>query len=174
MVIRKALFLLSERAPGGSVAERRVYAASTPGAQRILVELLSRLVHRPLQRAEARAPRRGERGSLMTELVVAIAILTFGLLPLSYSIVSEKRFARATYQRAVAMELVDGELEVLAAGDWRTFAPGTNVYSVSARAATNLPAGNFVLTVAGDRLTLRWLPSEKQHGGSVTREVMIK
>jgi hypothetical protein len=69
---------------------------------------------------------RRRSAALMTELVVAMAILMFALLPLAYSIVGEKRLARATYQRAVAMEIVDGELEVLAAGGWHAFSIGTN------------------------------------------------
>src|SRR6266436_470087 len=60
-----------------------------------------------------------ERAFLMTEMLVALAILLGALLPLAYSLVSEKRLARAVYQRAVAMELVDGEMEILAAGEWR-------------------------------------------------------
>ena len=64
------------------------------------------------------------RGALMTELFVAMALLTGALLPLAYSITSEKRLARASYQRAVAMEIVDGEMEVLAAGEWRAFSAG--------------------------------------------------
>ncbi len=57
-----------------------------------------------------------ERGGLMVELLVAMALLVGALLPLAYSIASEMRYARAAYQRAVAMEIVDGELEVVAAG----------------------------------------------------------
>ena len=47
-------------------------------------------------------------GGLSIELIVATAILLGALLPLAYSIVTEKRFARAAYQHAVAMEIVDG------------------------------------------------------------------
>jgi hypothetical protein len=115
-----------------------------------------------------------KRGALMVELVVAMAILVTALLPIAYSIMSEKRLARATYQRAVAMELVDGELEVLAAGGWRAFSAGTTEYSVRAGAATNLPPGKFLLTVAPDRIRLAWKPDVKHQGGSVVREVAIK
>src|SRR5437879_12017240 len=37
------------------------------------------------------------RGSLMVELLVAMALLTAALLPLAYSIASERRLARASY-----------------------------------------------------------------------------
>src|SRR4051812_36219234 len=45
-------------------------------------------------------------GAMMTELLVAMALLTGALLPLAYSFRSEKRLANASYQRAVAMEIV--------------------------------------------------------------------
>src|SRR5207247_5331359 len=68
---------------------------------------------------------RRRAGLLMVELLVAMALITGALLPLAYSLASERRLVRATYQRAVAMEIVDGEMEVLAAGRLAAFAPGT-------------------------------------------------
>jgi hypothetical protein len=115
-----------------------------------------------------------QRGSLMVELLVALAILTGVLLPLAYSFVSERRLARAYYQRAVAMEIVDGEMEALLAGQWRAFTPGTHDYRVHAGAATNLPPGRFTLSVQPDKLRLRWQPAVKDRGGPVTREAMLK
>lgn len=115
-----------------------------------------------------------QRGALMTELVVAMALLAGTLLPLAYSIASERRVARAYYQRAVAMEIVDGEMEVLAAGEWREFAPGSREYPIRANAATNLPPGRLLLTVETGKLRLEWKPSVKHHGGSVVREVRVK
>lgn len=115
-----------------------------------------------------------QRGALLTELLVAISLLVLALLPLAYSISSEQRFARASYQRAVAMELVDGEMEALVAGGWRAFAPGSHEYPVRAIAATNLPPGQFLLTVESDKLRLEWKPAIKHHGGSVVREAVLK
>jgi hypothetical protein len=113
-------------------------------------------------------------GALLTELLVAMAILTGALLPIAYSIVSERRLARACYQRGVAMEIVDGEMETLIAGEWRAFATGTQEYPVRAGAATNLPPGRFVLTVQADRVRLEWRPSVLHHGGPVIRELKLK
>ncbi len=110
----------------------------------------------------------------MVELLVALAIITAVLLPLAYSFVGERRLAHAYYQRAVAMETVDGEMEVLLAGEWRAFSPGTHDYQVHAGAATNLPPGHFVLTLQPDKIRLRWQPSLKDHGGPVTREATLK
>ena len=113
-------------------------------------------------------------GALMVELLVAIALLTGALLPLAYSIASEKRLARASYQRAVAMEIVDGEMEVLAAGEWLAYKSGTQDYPVHAAAATNLPPGRFVLTISTSRVRLEWRPELKMHGGGVVRDVKLQ
>ena len=115
-----------------------------------------------------------ERGALMTEMVVAMALLLFTLMPLAYSLAKEQRYLRACYQRAVAMEFVDGELEVLLAGDWRAFKDGVQPYQPRGWALTNLPPGKFELTVAGSTLRLEWLPDVKDHGGKVVREATAK
>ncbi len=120
------------------------------------------------------AQRLRQRGSLMVELLVALAIVVGLLLPLAYSFAGERRFSRACYQRAVAMEIVDGELEALLAGEWRAFGPGTHDYQVHAGAATNLPPGRFTLSVQPGKLRLRWQPATKDHGGPVTREAIVK
>ncbi len=115
-----------------------------------------------------------QRGALMVELLAAVALLLFAIFPLAYSIASERRLARASYQRAVAMELVDGELELLAAGGWHVFTNGTYNYRVHANALTNLPPGKFVLTVRPEGLRLEWQPALKHMGGSVAREVRFQ
>jgi type II secretory pathway pseudopilin PulG len=120
------------------------------------------------------ARRRRQHGALMVELLVALAILAGVLLPLAYSFVSERRLARGYYQRAVAMEIVDGEMEALLAGEWHAFSPGTHDYQVHAGAITNLPPGRFILSVRPGKLQLRWQPARKDHGGPVTREALLK
>jgi hypothetical protein len=111
---------------------------------------------------------------LMIDLVVAMAIIAGALLPLAYSIASEKRYARAAYQRAIAVAIVDGEAELLAAGGWRDFADGAQEYRVKAAAATNLPPGRFLLTRDPRKLRLEWRPDVRQHGGPVVREVRLE
>ena len=114
------------------------------------------------------------RGSLMVELLAAMAIVAGALLPLAYSIASERRLTRSLYQRAVAIEIVDGEIETLAAGEWRAFAPGVHEYRVQAAAATNLPPGRFLLNLQPRKVRLEWRPAVKQHGGPVVREVSVE
>ena len=112
-------------------------------------------------------------GALMIEFLVAMALVMGALLPLAYSFAKEKRLARALYQRAIPMEIVDGEIEVLAAGSWKELTNGVSVFSVRALAATNLPPGRFLLTRADKRLKLEWRPEVKQHGGAVVREITL-
>ena len=78
---------------------------------------------------------------------------------------------RAHYHRAVALELVDGEMEVLAAGEGERYPDGIHDYRVNADSVTNLPPGRFQLTRAGRHLRLEWIPKEK--GRKVLREVCL-
>jgi hypothetical protein len=119
-------------------------------------------------------PRRHDSGFLMVELLVALALVVIILLPFAYAFAGERRIALASYQRAVAMEIVDGEMEMLVAGEWRAFPPGTHDYQVHAGAATNLPPGRFILNVRSGKVRLRWQPALKDHGGPVTREAVIR
>ena len=114
-----------------------------------------------------------KRGFLTVELVVAMAILLVAVFPLSYDFLRERQLSRACYYRAVAMEIVDGEMEVLQGGEWRAFGEGSQPYSVRAESAANLPAGRFVLTRAGKRLRLEWLPAKRGTGSRVSREVTL-
>ncbi len=113
------------------------------------------------------------RGLLMVELLAAVALLVGAVLPLAYSLASERRLTRALYQRAVAMEIVDGEMEVLLAGGWRSLVTGQTVYPVHADAATNLPPGRFLVTRDASQLRLEWRPDVRQHGGRVMRAAKL-
>jgi hypothetical protein len=121
-----------------------------------------------------RLSRAKNRAALMTEWVVAMGVFTLACLPLAFEFMHEKTLCHAYYQRAVAMEIVDGEMEMLAAGEWRAFKPGKQPYTVKAESVTNLPPGEFVLTLAEDRLRLEWSPKARGKGGAVVREVKLK
>jgi len=116
--------------------------------------------------------RHNEQGSMMIELVAALAIIVTVLIPLGFSFVEEQHVCRVFYWRAVAMETVDGEMEVLAAGDWRTFGEGEHPYVVHAESAKYLPPGKFTLTVHGSRLRLEWRPEKTRSGLPVVREAV--
>jgi hypothetical protein len=115
------------------------------------------------------APARSRRcaGSLSMELVVAIGVLSVAVIPFGYSFVHEQRLIRHAYQRAAALERVDGEAEILAAGAIQRFPEGESVYPVT---ATNLPPGRFLLRRNGMHGSLEWQPENIVHGGPVRRE----
>lgn len=115
---------------------------------------------------------RNDGGWLSMEMAIGLAILVTAVIPLAFSFVQEQRVCRAYYYRAVAMEIVDGEMEILAAGEWRAFKPGRQPYRVQGHAAQNLPDGELTLTIDGQRLRLEWQAIDARHGGPVIREAM--
>jgi hypothetical protein len=117
---------------------------------------------------------RGRRGALITEVVIAMGLLTLAMLPLAFSIVREQKLTRAYFNRAIVMEIIDGEMEALMAGEWRAFMPGAQTYPVRAETAQSLPPGKFLLTLDGDRVRLEWSPEKSGRGGKVVREARVK
>jgi hypothetical protein len=115
-----------------------------------------------------------ERGLLMVDLVVGMAILMLAILPLAYSFAEERQLLRAAYWRAVAVEIVDGEMEILAAGAGRDIPDGAQAYTVHASAAASLPPGHFQLTKSGNHLRLEWTPDKHKGIGVVVREITLK
>jgi len=122
----------------------------------------------------SRARQSRNQGLLTTELVVALGILALCVLPLGFSFVAEQRLMRAAYQRAVAVQLVDGEAEILAAGTGAKFYVGEHSYAVTARATTNLPPGRFVFQRHRHRGELSWLPDRPLPGGPIRREFPLE
>ena len=114
------------------------------------------------------------RGFMMVDLFVGMAILALAIMPVAFSYVREARLLRAEYFRGAIMEIVDGEMEVLAAGEWRNLPEGIQPYAVHARAAANLPPGRFQLTKTGPHLRLDWMADQRQGIGPVVREVTVK
>jgi hypothetical protein len=112
-------------------------------------------------------------GWLMADLAIAMGILVIAMLPLSASFVHEQKLCRIYYHKAVAMEIVDGEFEVLLSGHHKNLKPGVQPYEIRSAAATNLPPGQFVLTLEPGHLMLEWLPAKKWGGGRVFREADI-
>ena len=120
------------------------------------------------------ATRRRERGALHADMLVALAIFVTAMLPLAYGWVQEQRVLRSHYWHAVAMELVDGEMEILVAGEHRAWRDGTHAYPIKSAAAKNLPPGTFTLTRSGQTLRLEWMPEKRGSGGHVVREAVVK
>jgi hypothetical protein len=115
-----------------------------------------------------------QRGFLMGDLVVAMAILSMAIVPLGFSFARERQALKIEYLHSVADEIVDGEMEILAAGDWENFPDGAQSYTVHANAAAKLPQGHFQLTKTGNHLRLEWTPDKRQGIGAVVREITVK
>ncbi len=120
-----------------------------------------------------RVRKRRDEGWLVVELMIALSIIVIAMIPLAFSFRSEQKLLRANYHQAIAMEIIDGEMEILHAGQWREFMEGEHPYRVTAEAATNLPAGAFFLGRTGATIRLEWRPREKGRGGVVFREAII-
>jgi hypothetical protein len=117
---------------------------------------------------------RSRSGFLMVDLIVALAILSLAIMPLGFSFARERQILKIEYFRSVANEIVDGEMEILAAGDWKNFPDGAQSYTVHSRAAANLPPGHFQLTKTGNHLRLEWSSDNYRGIGAVVREVNVK
>jgi hypothetical protein len=115
----------------------------------------------------------GQRGFLMIDLIVGLAILTLAVVPLGYSFARERQALRNEYRRSVLTEIVDGEMEILAAGAAKNLPDGVQNYPVSARVLEKMPAGHFQLTKTGSRLRLEWLPDEKSGVSTIVRETKL-
>jgi hypothetical protein len=113
-------------------------------------------------------------GWLATELMFALAVIIIALIPLAYSFRSEQKLLRAHYNQAVAMEIIDGEMELLHAGDWRKILEGEQPFKVTANAATNLPPGAFFLSRTGAMFRLEWRPAKKNSGGKIFRDLTMR
>ncbi len=116
---------------------------------------------------------RRSRGGVTVELVVAIAILAVGVIPVSYSVLMESRLLQQSYLQAIAMEMVDGEAEILAAGGWKEIATGEQTWTPRGEAAKNLPPGKFRLVRTDSKLRVRWEPRPGSHLKSHEREILL-
>jgi hypothetical protein len=114
------------------------------------------------------------RGFLEMDLIVGLAILTIAIVPLGYSFARERQVLHAEYFRAAADEIVDGEIEILAAGAAKNFPDGAQNYPVQSRAAAKLPPGHFQLTKTENHLRLEWIPDEKHGVSAIVRETTLK
>lgn len=103
-----------------------------------------------------------------------MAILVVALIPITHTIRQERQLCRGLYFRSVALSLVDGEIEVLKAGEWKSYSDGQHDYPITAPAAVVLPEGNFTLTRSESLVRLEWIPNRDGNGGRVIREFEIQ
>jgi hypothetical protein len=115
-----------------------------------------------------------QRAFLQLDLIVGLAILSIAIVPLGFSFARERQVLKAEYYRSVLNELVDGEMEILAAGAAKNLPDGLQNISVPSRAAEKLPPGHFQLTKTGSHLRLDWTPDRKCGVSVVAREATLK
>jgi hypothetical protein len=117
---------------------------------------------------------RKQRGFLQIDMVAGIALLTIAIIPLGYSFAQERSALRRETSRAAIIELLDGEMEVLAAGAAKNLPDGAQDYPVTSPVLNGVPPGHFTLTKTGHNLELDWSPAEKCGIGTLTREAVLK
>ena len=115
-----------------------------------------------------------QRAFLQIDLAIGLAILTLAIVPLGFAFARERQVLRMEYQRAVINELVDGEMEILAAGAAENLPDGAQALTVQSRAAEKMPPGHFQLTKTGSHLRVEWTPDEKCGVSAVVREGALK
>jgi hypothetical protein len=123
-----------------------------------------------------RGPWVGRRtaGYLIADAVVAMAIVMVALVPLTLALGREGVLARRYYQRAIAEQIADGELEVLQAGGWRRLGSGEERLEPRARSAVNLPPGGFWVTLTNDRVRVEWRSGDARTKLRVVREGRVR
>jgi len=109
-------------------------------------------------------------GVILIEAIVAIGLLAVMVTVFAAAQHTERRALLTQYRRAVAMSIVDGEMEVLAAGEWRAWDEGQHPYPVRVEAARNLPEGVFTLTRRAKSVQLAWRPAR---GAPIAREATL-
>lgn len=111
---------------------------------------------------------------LQLDVAVAITVLALVFIPLSVSSSGDLDLARRHYFEAVALQLIDGEMDVLLAGERRKYTTGEHRITPVGEAVQNLPEGEFVLTVQEQKLTLAWMPNKRAKWGRIERVVELK
>lgn len=117
---------------------------------------------------------RNKFGFLQFDLIAGLAILTIAIVPLGYAFAREQKVLRMEYQRAVINQIVDGEMEIMAAGAAKNLPDGTQPLAITSRAIDKLPSGHFQLTKTGSQLRVEWSPDEKCGISTVVRETTLK
>ena len=114
------------------------------------------------------------RAFLQLDVAIALTLLALVFIPLSVSSSGDLDLARRQYFEAVALQLIDGEMDVLLAGERRKYTTGEHRITPVGEAVQNLPEGEFVLTVHDQKLTLAWVPTKRAKWGRVERVVELK
>ena len=120
------------------------------------------------------SPFRCRKASLQIDCLVALGLVMTVVLPLGYGFLRTQRLMRQTYQRALVIELTDGELEVLAAGEWRAHPAGSQDYAMRGGALANVPPGRWELSRDERVCRLEWQPADPRQHVHFAREFPLE
>lgn len=118
------------------------------------------------------------RGQIQLDAAIALAILGLTVLPLGFGFLHHRTLARHANLRASILELLDSEMEILAAGEHRSFADGTQPYPLHGFATVNMPPGQCRLTRTPSgpgrlSLHLEWKPDRESLLAPVHRSIEL-
>lgn len=111
---------------------------------------------------------------IQLDVAVALALLFIVFIPFGVSSWGDLDLARRQLHEAVARQLIDGEMDVLLAGERRNYTLGEHRIIPVGESVQNLPEGKFILTVEDQKLTLAWIPKKVAKWGRVERVVELK
>lgn len=117
--------------------------------------------------------RTARRGWMNVDLAVALGLLVVLVLPLAHGLVGERRLLDAELRRAALIELLDGELEILLAGEWKSRPEGESDVALAGAGAERLPAGRCVLVKNGRHLRLEWRPEKRPGAVAASKEAVV-
>ena len=126
------------------------------------------MILRPTSRAAKRL------AFVQLDVALAVSILLLVFIPFSVTSSSKLDLARRQHFEAVALQMIDGELDVLMAGEWQKFSPGEHKITPPGEAVKTLPVGEFILVVKENQLSIAWVPEKEAKWGRVEREVTLK
>jgi len=106
--------------------------------------------------------------------MVAIAILMLVFIPLTVTSSSKLDLARRHHVEAVVLQLIDGEIDVILAGEREKYNFGEHRITPAGEAAEDLPKGDFILTLKKNQLSLVWIPVKPAKWGRIERKVNLK
>jgi hypothetical protein len=113
------------------------------------------------------------RGSALLE--ISIAFVLFGLVSIGCwtMLIRGSTLLRSHCQRSIVSQILDGEMEMLKAGEWRAFPPGVHIYPVDCFSASSLPDGAFTLRRDDRKLVLEWKAVSAHVKMQVRREMNL-
>ena len=106
--------------------------------------------------------------------MLAVSILMLLFIPFGVTSSGKLDLARRQHFEAVALQMIDGELDVLLAGERQKYPLGEHKITPPGEAVKTLPVGEFILIVKEKQLFLAWVPEKEAKWGRVEREVTLK